>query len=266
MQRLVRDGVGLAYTEAGSGGPPLLLVHGFGNDHTSFEPQVEHFRRARRVVAVDLRGHGASDAPRQAYTIAGFADDLAWLCEQLGLYRPLVVGHSLGGLVALELGARWPELVAGIALLDAPVCAAAPLREALGGLAQALRGPEFRAVVQGFIEQAGFLPDDDQAVKARILEIVGRAPQHVMVAEMEELARYDSAAAAAACRAPALLIAAAAPLADVARFRELCPRLVVGQTVGTGHFHQLLVPDQVNGMLERFLAAVAQAPDPAAAR
>ena len=257
MQRLTRDGVTLAYREAGSGAPPLVLVHGFGSDHTTLAPQLERFRAAHRVVAVDLRGHGASDAPEGAYGISQHADDLAWLCEQLGLYRPVVVGHSMGGQVALELARRRPDLVAGLALLDAPICPPAPLLEGLAGLAQALRAPHYRQVVQGFAEQAIFLPTDDPAVKARVLEMLGRAPQHVMVAEMEAIVAYDSAAAAAAWRGPTVLVATASPLADVARFRALCPRLQVGQTVGAGHFLQLLVPDQVNAMLERFLAGVA---------
>ena len=85
MQRLNRDGVGLAYEEAGRGEPPILLVHGWTCDHTYFAPQFEHFGRAHRTIAVDLRGHGESDTPEQDYTVAGFADDLAWLCEQLGV-------------------------------------------------------------------------------------------------------------------------------------------------------------------------------------
>jgi hypothetical protein len=53
---------------------------------------------------------------------------------------------------------------------------------------------------------------------------------------------------------PVLYVAANRGLTDVQRFRELCPQLMVGQTVGAGHFHQLEVPDQVNAMIERFLA------------
>ena len=97
MRRLRRDGVALFYEEAGFGEPPMLLVHGLACDHTHFTPQLEHFSGDHRVVAVDLRGHGQSDAPRQEYTIEGFADDLAWVCARLGLENPIVVGHSLGG-------------------------------------------------------------------------------------------------------------------------------------------------------------------------
>jgi hypothetical protein len=64
---------------------------------------------------------------------------------------------------------------------------------------------------------------------------------------------WDGAAAAAACKTPALYIAAENPLTDLTQFRELCPQLVVGQTVGAGHFNNQQVPDQVNAMIERFL-------------
>ena len=65
------------------------LVLCWGGDHTHLAPQFDYFGRTHRVVAVDLRGHGASDMPMQEYTVAGFADDLAWLCDQLGVVKPV---------------------------------------------------------------------------------------------------------------------------------------------------------------------------------
>ena len=112
MSRLRRDGVALFYEEAGVGEPPMLLVHGLGCCHTHLTPQLEHFSDDHRVVAVDLRGHGQSDAPHQEYTIEGFADDLAWVCARLGLENPVVVGHSLGGEICLALAASYPDLPA----------------------------------------------------------------------------------------------------------------------------------------------------------
>jgi hypothetical protein len=76
MNTLDRKGITLAYQEAGSGTSPVLLVHGFGCDHTFLLPQLRFLGDRRRTVTVDLRGHGASDAPKQDYTMAGFADDL----------------------------------------------------------------------------------------------------------------------------------------------------------------------------------------------
>jgi pimeloyl-ACP methyl ester carboxylesterase len=100
MQLIKKEGVTLAYQDINPGSPPMLFAHGWGCDHTALAPQAEFFRRSHRVVSVDLRGHGKSDAPHQDYMMAAFADDLAWLCTELALTKPIVVGHSMGGNVA----------------------------------------------------------------------------------------------------------------------------------------------------------------------
>ena len=69
----------------------MLSVHGWGCDHSAFAPQAEFFSHSHRVVSIDLRGHGQTDAPEQNYTVAGFADDLAWLSAELALTKLLVV-------------------------------------------------------------------------------------------------------------------------------------------------------------------------------
>jgi pimeloyl-ACP methyl ester carboxylesterase len=111
MEHLVRDGVNLYYTDQGAGDPPLLFVHGWCCNSSHFQPQVDFFSRDHRCIAVDLRGHGESDKPEQDYTMAVFADDLAWLCAQLGVQRPVVIGHSMGGVVALALAQRHPNIL-----------------------------------------------------------------------------------------------------------------------------------------------------------
>lgn len=97
MPWLKRDQVSLFYEEAPGGGPPLVLVHGLGCDHSLMAPQFDALGRAHRVVAVDLRGHGRSDKPQQDYTIPAFADDLAWVLGALSLEGSFVIGHSPAG-------------------------------------------------------------------------------------------------------------------------------------------------------------------------
>jgi pimeloyl-ACP methyl ester carboxylesterase len=253
MQQLSRDGITLRYEEAGAGAPPLLFVHG-ALDHTQFAAQLAHFRSSHRVVAPDLRGYGQSDKPAQEYTIAGFADDIAWLCQELGLAKPVVVGHSMGGVIALDLAARYLDLPAAIAMLDAPVLVPPPVAAALNlaGFIAALRTPAYRDAVRGFFGGT-FLPTDDPERRARILDQMAEAPQYVAASAFENTLRYDAAPAATAVTVPALFIHAVVPT-DLDRFRELCPQLVTGQTVGSGHFHHLEVPEQVNAMIDRFLA------------
>ncbi len=248
-----RDGVGLAYEELGTGpGRPMLLVHGFGCDRSFMARQQTVFGRDRRTVSVDLRGHGQSDAPHQDYTPAIFADDLAWLCHRLGLAAPLVVGHSMGGTTALELGARHPDSVAAVMMIDSFVFPALAMVEALRPLAATLQGPDYEAALTDLRAMVA-RPGEGPAASMRWAASLASTPQHVLASSFASHAiDYDASAAAEACRVPVAYIGAASPLGDVERFKALRPNLVVGRTVGSGHFSPLLVPEQINAMIRDF--------------
>lgn len=256
MARLVRDGVTLAYEEQGSGDPPMLLVHGILCDRRYLAPQFAHFAGRHRTVAVDLRGHGESDPPRQDYTIEGFAADLAWMCGRLDLQRPVVVGHSLGGIIALGLAAGYPDLVGGIVALDSVLVPPPARTSFMSGYLAALRTDAYAAAIHEYFARF-FGPADDAARREWILTEIRRVPQHVALSTWENGFSFDTAAAAALCRAPFLYLDAGTPNVDLQRLRALCPQLEIGRTVGTGHFHQLEVPEQVNAMIERFLVLTA---------
>ncbi|MGI3902120.1 MAG: alpha/beta fold hydrolase [Janthinobacterium lividum] len=248
-----RDGVGLAYEELGTGpGRAMLLVHGFGCDRSFMARQQAVFSRDRRTVSVDLRGHGRSDAPHQDYTPAIFAEDLAWLCNRLGLAAPLVVGHSMGGTIALELGARHPDSVAAVMMIDSFVFPAAAMVEALRPIAASLHGPDYEAGLSALgavVARPGEGPEAGMMWAASL----AATPQHVLASCFSShTVDYDAGAAAAACRVPVAYVGAASPLGDVERFKALRPNLVVGQTVGSGHFSPLLVPEQINAMIRDF--------------
>lgn len=254
MGEIVRDGIKLWYTEAGSGDPPIVFVHGWCCDHTYFQPQFDHFKGAHRVAAVDLRGFGQSDKPEQDYTIEGFADDVVAVARELGSSKVVVVGHSMGGATALQAAAAHPDVVAAAVLVDpAPVVRPPGIEDMMKPFLEALRSPGYKEAAQQFVANFLFIPTDDESLKAKIVDEMTSAPQHVMASAMEGIFSWDGEAAAAACSVPVLNIAAAAPIGDLVKFKELCPTLVTGQTVGSGHFNQLLVPDQVNDMIERFL-------------
>jgi pimeloyl-ACP methyl ester carboxylesterase len=256
VAKLAREGVALAYEEAGRGDPPFLFIHGVACDRSYFAPQAEQFRRGHRTVSVDLRGHGESDKPRQEYTMSGFADDLAWLCQQLNVERPVVVGHSLGGVVSMVLAAQYPDLPTAIVMVDAPIAAidgppsaADPRRRII----DALKGPGYAAAIRSFADRL-FLPTDDTERRARITGEMTSAPQHVVASAIEEVWTCDLTAAASACRVPTLYIQAAGPRPELGRLGGLCQQLAIGRTVGAGHFNMLEVPEQVNAMIARFLA------------
>lgn len=70
------------------------------------------------MINVDLRVHGESDAAEQVYSVAHYAENVLWLCSELGITRASVIGHSMSGAIALEMGYKNPTLVESIAMLD----------------------------------------------------------------------------------------------------------------------------------------------------
>jgi len=265
---LNRGGVRLAHFELGPEAPqspPLVLVNGWTGDHGIFTPQIVHFGQTRRVVAVDLRGHGVSDAPEQEYTMAGFADDIAWQCAQLGLKKPVVIGHSLGGAVALELCGRYPDLASGMVMIDSIVMAPAALRDSpdLRRLLAGIGGPDYRAVSKANAWEIGCDFDDPARRKmiydSYILPPCEKIPQQAAYSAIKNFTQnYDPTPAAEACKIPMAYISADVALVnmarDLGRLKELCPQLVEAKTMLAGHFNTIEVADQVNAMLDRFLA------------
>jgi len=108
----------LVYRIAGSG-PPLLLVHGLFEDSLTWRKVIPRLARTHTVIAPDLFGHGESDAPRHAdYSPGGHADVLRDLLEVLGHHRVTIVGHSLGGGIAMSFAYCYPARVHRLALIS----------------------------------------------------------------------------------------------------------------------------------------------------
>lgn len=114
----------------GGAGRPLLFLHGYGLNAHTWDAVVLGLRHRYRCLAPDLRGHGGSDwGEARDYVLDARADEAGTLAVELGLDRLAVVGHSLGALVSLALGARHPDLVEAVVVVDASPFAGAPKRQ-----------------------------------------------------------------------------------------------------------------------------------------
>ena len=112
------DGARIHYLDEGSG-PPLVLIHGLGGQmHNFTHSLLDRLKRDHRVIILDRPGSGYSSRPQHgSATLASQARTIAHFIDALGLDRPLVVGHSLGGAIALMLALDHPDKVGGLALL-----------------------------------------------------------------------------------------------------------------------------------------------------
>ncbi|MBO3746668.1 alpha/beta hydrolase [Streptosporangiaceae bacterium NEAU-GS5] len=117
MAFAIANGVRLFYTDDGNG-DAMLLVHGWGSDSHEWSPHIPVLARDRRVIAVDLRGHGYSAAYETGNTPRQMAGDLAVLVAGLGIGSCVVIGHSMGGQIASILAVEHPDLVTALVAVD----------------------------------------------------------------------------------------------------------------------------------------------------
>ena len=256
-------------TGAGSGAPPLVLVHGFACDHTDYAAQVAHFSRSRRTVAVDLRGHGASRGSADECSIERYGADVAEVVRALKLPPAILVGHSMGCRVVTEAALQAPDHMAGLVLLDGSQFAA--------GMGPAMT--ERFARPGGFSEMLGgmftdmFTPKSDTAVAAAVIERARRLPVEIGSKLLLDLWRYDVTrleGSLALLKRPVLALQStysnerrerktmtkgqATPYLDM--LRRTVPGIRVEIVPDTGHFPQIDEVAQTNAAMADFLAAI----------
>jgi len=111
------NGINLAYSDQGRG-LPLVFLHAFPFNRTMWEPQLTALSSRFRVVTVDLRGHGESDAPLWRYTLDLFADDVSGLLDHLSIQQAVLIGLSMGGYLIFSFYRRYADRVKGLVLAD----------------------------------------------------------------------------------------------------------------------------------------------------
>jgi pimeloyl-ACP methyl ester carboxylesterase len=116
-----RDGLILVYDDAGADSDPVLFLHGLSSSRRTWSDIIPAVADTHRVVSLDQRGHGASGDAPGTYRVEHYADDAIAVVEDVVHEPVVIVGHSLGGLVAAHIGATRPDLVRGLFLEDPPL-------------------------------------------------------------------------------------------------------------------------------------------------
>jgi pimeloyl-ACP methyl ester carboxylesterase len=152
---ITRDGVRVAYEQSGRG-PPLVLVHGLGDDRALWQPLIERFSSHFRCFALDLRGHGQTTGAVD-FDLFGLHRDLEAVVIDGGVQKPLLVGHSLGALVASTYAATYGGKVRAVINVDQPL-ALSELAQALAAQAESLRAGLTEHVLMAVLDQLGLGP------------------------------------------------------------------------------------------------------------
>ncbi len=135
------NGLDIYYREHGQG-RPLLLIHGGILTGNSWQPYLPAFAEHYRVITPDTRGHGHTKNPTAGLSFGLLADDVVALIQALDLKKPLIIGYSDGGQVALEIGMRYPDLPQAIVIGGAYVELTEPSRQWVRSILGDARSPE----------------------------------------------------------------------------------------------------------------------------
>jgi len=228
---------------------PVVLVHSLAGNSTHWSKQLEHLRRTRRAIALDLRGHGRSERPNNGdYTIAAMAGDVAAVADTLGLEKFVLVGHSMGGGVALVYAGAHPDRVAGLVLVD-PI-----------GDGKQIPPAEAKAYLAGFESNYDStsqkywtsIVGPDSAIRKRLLADLEATPREAVVSVLRDVLQFDPHPALARYQGPTLSIVT--PQNDMPMsLHRLGKGLPHRMVTGTGHWLQLDKPEEFNRLLDEFL-------------
>jgi len=259
--RVTMNGYALA-VEDGGRGTPLVLLHGFPLSSAVFSPIRPTVERAGRLITVDLRGFGSSDAPQGPYGMDGLAEDVVRVADHLGLDRFVLGGHSMGGYVAFRLAARHRDRLSGLVLMDTRAAADTPdgverRRAAIATIAGGGR--------HAFLD--GFLPllvgpstrDRRPGVMERLRSMAAGIPDHVLTGCLEGMmTRPDSRDLLAGLDLPALVMVGAedavTPPAESRALADALPRGRLSVVPHAGHTPSLEQPTIVGEAISRFLS------------
>lgn len=242
------DGVRIAYVTDGGGAPPLVFVHGWSCDRRYWDWQLRGFAKYHRVVGVDLAGHGDSGRNRARWTIDGFGGDVAAVVEALGLERPILIGHSMGGDVIAEAARRLKRPVAGLIWVDTYKQLGSPRTpEDIARIVRPFR-ERFAETTRAFV-RGMFLPGTDPGLVDLVAGDMASAPPEVAIGALESAFAYDREMPAALkqLKLPVIAINPETPPTNVAALAAHGVEVMLMSDVG--HFPMMESPERFNRIL-----------------
>lgn len=257
MRFAMVGGVVLHYRLSGVGDRvPVVFINSLGTDARIWDAVIANLGGQYRIVQYDKRGHGLSDAPIGPYSIGDHVDDLLGLLDHLEISRAVLVGISVGGMIALELASRHPERVAGLIACDTGLKIGT--RESWNARIEALRDGGLEGVADALVARwfsPAFLSSQALAVRG-YRTMLSRQPLEGYVATCAALREADLHESATSIRAPALVICGSQDQSTPPELsRELAAKLGAPLELieGAGHLPCLEQPELMAKHIARFL-------------
>ena len=249
------DGVPVSFEVESGDGPPLVFVHGWSCDRTYWRHQLGYFAGRNQVVTIDLGGHGESGAGRRAWTMPAFGDDVVAVIEKLELQNPVLIGHSMGGDVIVEVALALPDRVSGLVWIDVYSTLGETRTHAQLEEFMAPFRNDFVTATRDFVRRR-LMPGSDRELVEWVAADMSAAPPEIALDAMRHAIGNDDAIVSALeeLTAPVVAINADHRPTDVEALRRHGVEAVLMS--GVAHFPMLEDPDRFNRLLGETVAAM----------
>jgi pimeloyl-ACP methyl ester carboxylesterase len=244
------DGVHIEYRVSGRGEPAIVLIHGWATDANYWNAQIGPLQDKYTVAAIDLAGHGASSKNRAEWTLENYGEDVATVVRQLPNRQVILVGHSMGGTVALEAAPRIGERVIGIIAVDAlKSVGLPPAPQAEIDKRVAPFRSDFIGSVRKYVNEELFEPGADPVLVQKVAYDMSLEPPEVAVPSLQSLLSMDFKGLLPQIHVPVLAINSDLGATDESRIRKSIPGFKATVIPHTGHFLMMEVPGKFNPIL-----------------
>lgn len=257
------NGINIDYRDSGAG-LPVIFIHAFPLNQTMWDDQVVALQSSCRVITLDLRGFGQSDAPRATYSMDQMAADVRELMSALEIDRAVLVGLSMGGYIALAFCRNYPNAVRALVLADTR--AGADTREA--------RERRLKSAEKAEQEGSHAIADDmiplllgktSQERRSSVVQrvrsmIEANSPNGIASAQRGMAQRRDSTDVLSEITCPALVVVGSEDMLTPIEGAESLARGIRDARLrvieGAGHLASLESPEQFNSVLIEFIGAI----------
>jgi pimeloyl-ACP methyl ester carboxylesterase len=253
------DGVHIEYHTYGKGDPAIVLVHGWATDANYWNAQLDPLKARYTVVAIDLAGHGASSKNRSDWSMGSYGEDVAAVVRQIPNRQVILVGHSMGGTVALEATRRIGDRVIGIIVVDALKSVGLPPipRAEIESRVAPFRA-DFIGQTRKFVAESLFAKGADPLFVQKVAYDMALEPPEVAVPSLQALLSMDLSSVLPDIHVPVLAINSDLAVTDEARIRRFLPDFKAEVMPHTGHFLMMEVPQTFNPILLRDIDTLVQ--------
>ena len=248
------DGVPIWYERFGNGEPAWVFIHGGMCDASYWNEQIEALASNCAVIVLDLPGHGRSGSHRKSWSVAAFADDVRRVVRACGAKELIVVGHSMGGVVALEAVRLLGPTAKGVVVVDFlhDVGGKAPQQRpnAPSGQQRQESADAARLRMAAALRRGMFTAHPSELQETIVQSLVSFSPE-IGAALRQAVGAYDlSAGIKAISSIPLAIVQSSLRNTDVASIRQLHPNSRITRFADAGHFMMLEKPRQFNAVLE----------------